>query len=154
MSWLCLIIRPTDIHHLSPPVTFISDSVHCSPLTQFSASNGRSCHTDEKLLAELDDVTSGVVSNRQSSLPSWVHVFSKSSSPSSFPTQIAAGAHLDATSPRHTDIHHLSPPVTFISDSVHCSPFLTQFSVSNGRSCHTDEKLLAELDDGNIRCGI
>jgi len=94
-------IRPTDIHHLSPPVPFISDSVHCSPLNQFSAgSNGRSCHTDVKLSVELDNVTSGVVPTRQSSAPSWVHVFSKSSSPSSLRTQIAAAAHLDATSPK------------------------------------------------------
>ena len=146
-------IRPTDIHHLSPPVPFISDSVHCSPLNQFSAgSNGRSCHTDVKLSVELDNVTSGVVPTRQSSAPSWVHVFSKSSSPSSLSTHFAAGAHLDATSPRPTDIHHLSPPVPFISDSVHCSP-LNQFSAgSNGRSCHTDVKLSVELD--NVTSGV
>jgi hypothetical protein len=41
-----------------------------------------------------------VVPTRQSSAPSWVHVFSKSSSPSSLRTQIAAAAHLDATSPK------------------------------------------------------
>ena len=141
-------IRPTDIHHLSPPVPFISDSVHCSPLTQFSGSNRRSCHTDEKLSVDLDDdVTSGVVRLSQSSPPSWAHYFSKSSSPSSLSTQIAAGAHLDYPSPRPTDTHHLSPPVTFISDSVHCSP-LNQFSAgSNGRSCHTDEKLSVGFDD-------
>jgi hypothetical protein len=148
-------IRPTDIHHLSPPVPFISDSVHCSPLTQFSGSNGRSCHTDEKLSVDLDDVTScvvPVVPLSQSSPPSWAHDFSKSSSPSSLSTHFSAGAHLDATSLRPTDIHHLSPPVPFISDSVHCSP-LNQFSAgSNGRSCHTDVKLSVELD--NVTSGV
>ena len=58
-----------------------SDSVHCNPLRQSSVSSGFSCHIDDKLSDEVDDVPS-VVCNPPSFEPTWVHVFSKSSSTS------------------------------------------------------------------------
>ena len=83
---LCNKIIPTDNQSLSPPVNVISDSVHCNPLRQSSVSSGFSCHIDDKLSDEVDEVPS-VVLNRPSSPPSWVHVFSKSSSTTSLRTQ-------------------------------------------------------------------
>jgi hypothetical protein len=103
------IIRPRDIHHLSPPVTFISDSVHCSPLTQFSGSNGRSCHTDEKISVELDDVTSGVVPNCQDLLLLPPHGFTSSPSP------VLQAPFVPRLQPEHTWMQH--PPKYFIKDS-------------------------------------
>ena len=86
-------IKPTDNQSLSPPVTVISDSVHCNPLRQSSVSSGFSCHIDDKLSDEVDDVPS-VVFNPPSFEPTWVHVFSKSSSTSSLRTQCAAAAYM------------------------------------------------------------
>ena len=92
-------INPTDKHSLSPPVNVISDSVHCNPLRQSSVSSGFSCHIDDNLSDELDDVPS-VGQNHPSSHPSWVHVFSKSTSTTPLRTQCAAAANLFVKSPK------------------------------------------------------
>ncbi len=88
---------PTDEQRLSPFVIVISDSVHCNPLTQFTVSSGFSCHTIDNL-SEKDDVESSLAPNRKPPPPSWVHVFSKSSSTTSLRTQCAAAAYLDVKS--------------------------------------------------------
>ena len=80
-------------------LNIISDSVHCNPLRQSSVSSGFSCHIDDNLSDELDDVPS-VGQNHPSSHPSWVHVFSKSSSTTSLRTQCAAAANLFVKSPK------------------------------------------------------
>ena len=60
-------------------------------------SSGFSCHIDDKLSDEVDEVPS-VVLNRPSSPPSWVHVFSKSSSTTSL--RSAAAANMVVKSPK------------------------------------------------------
>ena len=92
-------INLTDKHSLSPPVNVISDSVHCNPLRQSSASSGFSCHIEDKLLDEVDDVPS-LVFNPPSFEPTWVHVFSKSSSTTSLCTQCASAAYMLVKSPK------------------------------------------------------
>ena len=62
-------------------------------------SSGFSCHIDDNLSDELDDVPS-VGQNHPSSHPSWVHVFSKSTSTTSLRTQCAAAANLFVKSPK------------------------------------------------------
>ena len=73
--------------------------VHCIPLTQSTVSSGISCHTFDRLL-EKDDVKLWSLAHNHQSPPSWVHVFSKSSSTTSLHTQCAAAAYLDVKSPK------------------------------------------------------
>ena len=92
--------KKSDVNSLiSRSVSNSSDSVHCNPLRQSSVSSGFSCHIDDKLLEEQDNVPS-VELNHPSSHPSWVHVFSKSSSTTSLRTQCAAAANLFVKSPK------------------------------------------------------
>ena len=71
-------IRPTNEICLSPPVTVISDSVHCHciPLTQSTVSSGIICHTFDRLLEkDEDDVKLWSLDHNHQSPPLWVHVF-------------------------------------------------------------------------------
>ena len=68
-------IRPTNEICLSLPVTVISDSVHCIPLTQSAVSSGISCHTFDRLLEKDDVKLWSLAQNHQVPPPLWVLVF-------------------------------------------------------------------------------
>ena len=96
-----------DIRIVPPPLDVSSDSVHCNALTQSSAvSYAFSCHTTDFCCEDNDDVNSSLLAlpppYSKCPSPSWVHVFSKSSSTTSLRTQCAAVAvsHRNVISPK------------------------------------------------------
>ena len=102
-----------DIRIVPPPLDVSSDSVHCNALTQSSAvSSAFSCHTTDSC-CEDDGVDSSLAlplphSNCPS--PSWVHLFSKSSSTTvkkdvTASTALSQGTHL---SPQPSWVHVFS----------------------------------------------
>ena len=85
------------------PLDVSSDSVHCNALTQSkTVSYAFSCHTTDTCWKEKEDESSSAVAPLHSMFPypSWVHIFSKSSSTSSLCIQCAAVAYRNAISPK------------------------------------------------------
>ncbi len=91
--------KTTNDHHPSSSVFVSCDSVHCNPLTQSPVSSRWSCHTTANSCEKVD-VDSFVSPNIISPPPSWVHVFSKSSSTTSLRTQCAYAASMYVKSPK------------------------------------------------------
>ena len=87
-----------------PPLLDVSsDSDHCNALTQCNTvSYAFSCHTTDTCSEDVDvDLSTPSPSLHQNGpQPSWVHVFSKSSSTSPLRTQCASGAYLIVKSPK------------------------------------------------------
>jgi hypothetical protein len=96
-------LLPSNEQQIFPsPLDVSSDSVHCNALTQSTTvSYAFSCHTTDTW-DENEVESSSAVAPLHSKLPypSWVHVFSKSSSTTSLRTQCAAVAYQNAIPPK------------------------------------------------------
>ena len=121
-----------------PPLDVSSDSVHCNALTQSkTVSYAFSCHTTDTCSEDFDvDLSTPSPSLHQNGpQPSWVQVFSKSSSTSLLRTQCVSGAYLIDKSPeeRYDALLQQSPQFFQTAFNKHIANYLGITPVSLSR---------------------